>query len=106
MRILRWTFIALAELDDTIDHIARQDGNAAVAVRRRVGDAAERLARHPTGRPSRVAGHFEKPVAKTRLTLCYRATPEVLTIMRCIHQSRDWPQGGWPEPGSANRGGT
>jgi plasmid stabilization system protein ParE len=95
-RTIRWTFIALSELDDGIRYIARRDEAAARAVRARVEDAVERLARHPTGRPSRVAEHSETPVARTHLTLCYRATPDTLTIVRCIHQSRDWPKDRWP----------
>jgi plasmid stabilization system protein ParE len=98
-RAVRWTVTALSDLDETLAYIAGHDEPAAVAVKRRVIDAAERLARHSTGRPSRVSGHFEKPVARTRLTLCYETRPEILLIVRCIHQSRDWQRDGWPIEG-------
>lgn len=98
-RRVRWTMKALGDLDETIAYIAARDEMSAVAVKNRVREAAERLARHPTGRPSRVAGYFEKPVAKTRLTLCYRLSDERLIVVRCIHQSRNWPSEDWPETG-------
>lgn len=53
-----------------------------------------------TGRPGRVAGSYEKPVARLPYIIAYALAlqrgREVVAILRVIHTARDWPEQGWP----------
>lgn len=45
--------------------------------------------------PGRVGGSYEKPIP--RLPYALSEDGAVLTILRVVHASRDWPSGEWPE---------
>ncbi len=53
-----------------------------------------------TGRPGRVTGTYEKPLARLPYIIAYELRPiagrESIVILRVLHTSRDWPPEEWP----------
>jgi len=82
-------------------HIARDSPDAAYRVVEQLGEAANRLGDHPTGRPGRVPGTYEKSVSRLPYVIAYSLSAhdgrDIVAILRVIHTARDWPEGGWPE---------
>lgn len=96
MRHIEWSDDARSDLRDAFAYLADVDHTAAAKLRRRIHEAIQKLSSFPTGRPGRVSTLFEKPVSNTRFTICYRLSDDVLWVVRIVHQSRDWPEDGWP----------
>jgi plasmid stabilization system protein ParE len=97
-RRIDWSDDALADLGLQIAYIARHDPDAAAAVARGIRDAGNGLASFATGHPGRVAGTYEKSVARIPYIIAYALDDDggSLTILRVIHSRRDWPKGNWP----------
>lgn len=91
MRRIVWEGDASKELEAAVFYIALSDRAASLRVERRVLDAVALLARHPIGRPSKIAGVSQKLVLEPPYFIVYRATDTTLTVLRVLHQSRDWP---------------
>ena len=95
-RSVVWSRDALDDLKGQLAYIATDNPEAA----RRVADAlrvvAVALGRMPTGRPGRVAGVYEKSVARLPYVIAYTISGETLAIVRVIHTARAWPKGEWP----------
>ncbi len=91
MRRILWEEDASKELEAAVFYIALSDRAAALRVERRVLGAVALLARHPIGRPSKMSCVSQKLVLKTPYLIVYRATDTTLTVLRVLHQSRDWP---------------
>jgi plasmid stabilization system protein ParE len=91
-RRLEWSSRADRDLFDAWLYIAADSISAAESVERRIIESAERLVLYPRiGRPGRIPGTRELPVAKTSFTLVYRVRAGSLSIARVLHQRRKYP---------------
>lgn len=89
---LDWSARADRDLFDAWLYIAADSIPAAEKVARRIIDAAEQLSPFPRiGRPGRVAGTRELPIARTQFTLIYRVSRNRISIARVLHQRRKYP---------------
>ena len=99
-RGVEWSRDALDDLKAQIATIAGENPAAAQRVADRLRDTGDALGEMPTGRPGRVAGTYEKSVTGLRTIIAYALTPredrEIVSILRVIHTSRDWPNNEWP----------
>lgn len=95
MRTVSWESEALADLEEAFAFIAADSRQAALAIEGRILAAVDLLASRPIGRPSRMSNVWQKRVLKTPYIIAYHATETELKILRVVHQSRDWPDGGW-----------
>lgn len=96
-----WAVTALEDLDQNIAYIAERDPAAARRVLTEIREAAARLGQAATGRRGRVAGTYEKVVARRPYVVAYalQTLPEggeALVVLRVIHAARNWPEGEWP----------
>lgn len=89
---LRWSELAVEDLESIRDFIAQDNRDAAAATVEHLVKAAERLERHPElGRPGRFKG--------TRQLICppylivNRIQKEVIEILNVFHGSRRHPYG-------------
>ncbi|MGP1397244.1 MAG: type II toxin-antitoxin system RelE/ParE family toxin [Inquilinaceae bacterium] len=100
-RPVQWSRGALNDLKAQIAFIAADNPAAAHRVADAIRDAGKALGDMPTGRPGRVAGTYEKSVARLPYVIAYAITArvgqEAISILRVIHSARDWPAGRWPE---------
>ncbi len=81
---------AARDLVNIIDYVALDSPLAAERVYRAIVAAAERLTTFPLmGRPGRVAGVREWPVATLPYVIAYEAGSGVVTIVAVFHTSRD-----------------
>jgi toxin ParE1/3/4 len=96
MKKLVWSESATADFEQAIAYIAGQDPHAARLVAERIDVAIRALGRHPTGRPGRVGGTYEKSVAGTPYIVAYSNADTAITVLRVIHAHRDWPSEKWP----------
>lgn len=107
MTRLDWTAAAKRDLDKIVDYLSQEDVRRAERVVVRILDAVERLARHSTGRPGRVAGTLEKSILSTPYVIAYQIRKsdddavETLVVLRIVHTARNWPRGGWPDDSTA-----
>lgn len=97
MRRVIWAKTALADFENAITYIAKDNPVAAQSVATRVLDTVQLLADTPIGRIGRVSGTYEKYVQKTPYIIAYTLTADTLAIARVIHERRNWEHGGWPE---------
>ena len=87
-----WLRKALLNLDEEAAYIAQDNLQAAQQVATRIVHAVELLAQRPgLGRPGRVPGTRELPVAKTRYLIPYRVRGRRVEILRVFHTSRKPP---------------
>lgn len=99
-RAVRWSGDALDDIDRQIDYIAAHDPDAATRVADHIEATGESLGDFATGHQGRVRSTYEKSVAGLPYIIVYRLETneggEVVTILRIIHTSRDWPDEDWP----------
>jgi toxin ParE1/3/4 len=89
---LRYTRLALADLEEAHAFIRAENPRAARAMLARIREAVDRLVTFPdSGRPGRVDGTRELIVANTPFVVAYRVTPGTVDILAVIHASRRWP---------------
>ena len=90
---ISWSTDAVADLRSLYDFIAKDDPEAAKRMVLRVVAAVEQLLpEHPSiGRPGRVPGTRELPIAGTPYVVPYRVKEGVLQILRVYHGARRWP---------------
>ena len=89
---LRYTRLALADLEEAHAFIRAENPRAAQAMLARIREAVDRLVTFPdSGRPGRVGGTRELIVANTPFVVAYRVTPGTVDILAVIHASRRWP---------------
>ena len=87
-----WLRKALLNLDEEATYIAQDNPQAAQQVVTRIVHAVELLRRQPgMGRPGRVPGTRELPVANTRYLIPYRVRGQRIEILRVFHTSRKPP---------------
>lgn len=91
MRI-RYTKLALTDLEEAAAFIRADDPAAARAVITRLRDAIDRLAAYPDmGRAGRVAGTRELIVAGTPFIVAYRIAERTIDVLAIVHAARRWP---------------
>ena len=87
-----WLRKALLNLDEEATYIAQDNPQAAQQVVTRIVHAIELLGYRPgLGRPGRVPGTRELPVAKTRYLIPYRVRGQRIEILRVFQTSRKPP---------------
>lgn len=92
MRV-RWTALALRDLEAIGDYIARDNPAAAAKLVTRILDQAEMLATHPhRGRAGRVPDTRELVISDTPFILPYRVRGEDVEILAAFHGARQWPE--------------
>ncbi|WP_157018140.1 type II toxin-antitoxin system RelE/ParE family toxin [Mesorhizobium xinjiangense] len=100
-RPVQWSRGALEDLKAQMSYIATENPPAARRVAEGIRATGVALGDMATGRPGRVTGTYEKSVAGLPMILAYAITGkpggEVISILRVIHTSRDWPPEGWPK---------
>ena len=89
---VRWTRLALNDLGEIGDYIARDDPAAAQRVGRMIEAAVGRLAEHPYSGPAgRVEGTRELVVPRLPYILAYQIKDDAIHILAVRHGARHWP---------------
>ena len=90
---VKWVRLALNDLDEAAEFIARDNPKAASRVLKRIWDTVQVLADQPhAGRAGRVHGTRELVVAGTPFIIPYRVVENTVQILRVLHGKRKWPQ--------------
>lgn len=89
---LEWTIFAVEDRDRIFDYIELDNPQAAASNDRRIAARVAGLARFPeSGRPGRVEGTRELPIARTPYIAVYRITGNTIRILRVLHGAQMWP---------------
>jgi len=89
---IRYTKLALADLEEAAAFIGADDPTAAREVIVRLRTAIDRLAAFPDmGRTGRVSGTRELIVAGTPFVVAYRIAERTIDVLAVIHAARRWP---------------
>ena len=87
-----WTPAAVADLDELVRHIAKDNVDAAFRTEDRVVVAIRRLERYPaSGRVGALPGTRELVVVQTPYLIVYRIAEDAVKILRVIHGAQSWP---------------
>ena len=87
-----WLRKALRNLEEEATYISQDNPQAAQQVVARIIDAIELLRLQPgLGRPGRVPGTRELPVANTHYLIPYRVRGQRIELLRIFHTSRKPP---------------
>lgn len=90
---VRWTALALLDLNEAIAYIANDNPKAALSVAARIAEAIQNLVRHPgMGRPGRVPGTRELVISGTLYIVPYRVLGDRVDVLRVLHAARQWPK--------------
>ena len=90
---IKWVLLALNDLDEAGEFIARDNPKAAGRVLKRIWDAVQMLADQPhAGRAGRVPGTRELVIAGTPFIIPYRVVENTIQILRVLHGKRKWPR--------------
>jgi toxin ParE1/3/4 len=89
---LRWTRIALRDMQHLHDYIADDNPAAARRMVARIREAASRLRRSPQmGRRGRITDTRELVIAGTPYIVVYRVEGEQVQMVAVIHAAQRWP---------------
>ena len=87
IRLLR---LALADLDDLMTHIAKDNPEAANKVACKIWETTRIISDHPAmGRPGRVSGTRELVISGTSYIIPYRLKADEVQILRGLHAARN-----------------
>ena len=90
---VKWLRTANHNLDSAIEHIARDDPDAARTVYAHIRARVAELAKHPEiGRPGRVFGTRELVIEKYPYLIPYRIRDKEVQILRVFHASQKPPE--------------
>lgn len=90
---LRWTRLAIRDLDSAHAYVAADSPSAANHLIDRIEKAAQVLRQHPTaGRTGRIKGTRELAATGTPFVLPYRVKGNTVEILGVIHGARKWPE--------------
>jgi toxin ParE1/3/4 len=90
--MVRWTRLAVHDLDAAHEYIVQSSPGAAQHVIERIEAAVTALTRHPRiGRAGRVSGTRELVVIGTPLIIAYRMAASGIEILAVMHGARMWP---------------
>ena len=89
---LRWTPLAIEDLENTYDFIAADRPLAAAATLGKIEAAIQQLRSFPRmGRVGRIRGTREIAVAGTPFVIAYRRRDKYLELLAIMHAARKWP---------------
>ena len=89
---IRWLDLALSDLDELLDFIARDNSRAAASIAQKIWATAQMLQDHPAmGKPGRVPGTREMVTPGTAYIIPYRVVDDEIQILRVLHGARKWP---------------
>ncbi|MFB3924235.1 MAG: type II toxin-antitoxin system RelE/ParE family toxin [Terriglobia bacterium] len=89
---LRWTRLAIEDLNHAHDYIAARNPSAAHSVISRIQSALHALHVHPLiGRKGRVEGTRELVISGTPFIVAYRIGRARIEVLAVIHGARRWP---------------
>jgi toxin ParE1/3/4 len=89
---VKWVRLALEDLEDAGEFIARDNLEAAQRIVMHIWDATQLLAEHPyAGRVGRVPGTRELVISDTPFIIPYRVVEDTVQILRVLHGKRKWP---------------
>jgi toxin ParE1/3/4 len=89
---VRWTLVALYDLDDARAYIAKERPSSAQDLIRHVERALEALIHYPLmGRAGRVPDTRELSIGHSPFLLAYRVRDNRLEILGFMHAARRWP---------------
>ncbi len=81
-----------SDLDSIFEFLTEHNPRAAVAIVRRIGDAAAGLAARPRiGRPGKLDGTRERVVSRTAYLIIYKVLEDEILIARVLHGRQQWP---------------
>jgi len=84
--------LALADLDELMNSIAKDNPEAANQVARKIWRTTQMLLNHPAiGRVGRVPGTRELVISGTPYIVPYRVISDEVQILRVLHAARKWP---------------
>jgi len=90
---LRWTRLAITDLDSVFAYVAADNPTAANRLIDRIEKAVQVLPQHPTaGRDGRLMGTRELVVTGTPFVIPYRVRRNTIEILAVIHGARKWPE--------------
>ncbi|MBW2614635.1 MAG: type II toxin-antitoxin system RelE/ParE family toxin [Deltaproteobacteria bacterium] len=90
---IRWLRLALADLDELMVYMARDNPEAAAKAAWKIWETTRTLSNHPAmGKPGRVPGTREMVVTGTSYIVPYRVVANEVQILRILHGSRKWPE--------------
>lgn len=90
---VRWTEIALNDLNSTFEFISVENPEAAGRVISQILDALEQLKLFPdSGRQGRVPTTRELVIAGTPYIIVYRQKDQFLELIAILHSARKWPR--------------
>ncbi len=90
---IRWLRLALADLDELMVYIAKDNPEAATDVAGKIWETTRMLPNHPAmGKPGRVPGTREMIVTGTSYIVPYRVVANEVQILRILHGARKWPE--------------
>jgi toxin ParE1/3/4 len=95
---LAWSRFAFEDRDAILNHIAKEDIEAALSTDSRIEEAVENLGAFPLmGRLGRVVGTRELVVSKTNFVVAYQIdeAERVVTVLRVLHGAQQWPESFW-----------
>jgi toxin ParE1/3/4 len=89
---IRWTRLAVEDLNHAYEYIAEENPTAARGVIHRIESAVNTLRAHPEiGRSGRVEGTRELVISGTPFIVAYRIAENRVEILAVIHGARRWP---------------
>jgi plasmid stabilization system protein ParE len=99
MRRVVWSQDARDDYLAILRHIAADNPDAAERIAEAIERTGDALGDFATGHPGRVAGTYEKSVARLPYTIAYALADgeRTVAILRVIHAARDWRADHWPE---------
>jgi toxin ParE1/3/4 len=90
---VKWVRLALNDLNEAGEFIARDNPEAPSRLLKRIWDAVHMLADHPhASRAGRVPGTRELVIAGTPFFIPYRVVEDTVQIFRVLHSKRKWPK--------------
>lgn len=91
LRRLEWKVQAENDLFDILDHIGRDNPDAAVELVQKIRAKVDGLRERPTlYRAGRIRGTREMVVHRNYIVF-YRASDEAVTVLRAKHARQQWP---------------
>lgn len=89
---VRFTEIALADLESVFEYISHENPKAARKVIAQILEGIEQLKKFPdSGRPGRRRGTREFVFTQLPYIIVYRQNKMILEILTVLHTSRKWP---------------
>lgn len=88
-----WSAASVRHLHEVYDYLEPENAGAAIAIRRRILDAAKRLGQMPfSGHVGRIEGTREAVVPRTPYIVVYQVSGQTVEILGIWHGSRLWPE--------------